>query len=81
MKQGEHQTFANFLNDYEYILARARGLNWEDSLKINFLYTGLNKRLTKALFSKELSEDNYVLFLKQVQQTASRVEAQESYIT
>lgn len=54
MKQGEHQTFANFLNDYEYTLARARGLNWEDSLKINFLYTGLNKRLTKALFSKEL---------------------------
>ncbi|KAI1000462.1 hypothetical protein K3495_g7733 [Podosphaera aphanis] len=80
MKQGEHQLFSKFLNDFEFTLAQARGLNWDGNIKIIFLYAGLNPNLIKALYSKELTEEDYALFIKQVQQTASRVEANESYI-
>ncbi|KAI0996000.1 hypothetical protein K3495_g12182 [Podosphaera aphanis] len=35
MRQGKYQLFSEYLRDFEYTLAQAKGLNWEDRIKIN----------------------------------------------
>ncbi|KAI0996917.1 hypothetical protein K3495_g11265 [Podosphaera aphanis] len=79
MKQGKYQPFSEYLRDFEYTLAQAKGLNWEDRIKINDLYRGLNDRLTRALFPIEVSESDYTLFVNQVRGVAGRIEAYESH--
>lgn len=34
MRQGMHQSFASFLNDFEYMLAQADRLRWEGHVKV-----------------------------------------------
>ena len=80
MRQGKHQTFASYLNDFEHMLTQARGINWEGYMKINGLSLGLNESLTKLLMPCTLSETNYTLFVRQVRNMASKLESQEDYI-
>ncbi|KAI0991086.1 hypothetical protein K3495_g17101, partial [Podosphaera aphanis] len=49
MRQGQHQTFASYLTDFEYMLALAKGIHWEGRVKIKDLSLGLNDRLTDLL--------------------------------
>ncbi|KAI0996545.1 hypothetical protein K3495_g11637 [Podosphaera aphanis] len=68
MRRGQHQTFSSYLNDFEYTLARANGISWEDRIKIHDLYLGLNERSTNllipVLIPVTLSDTNYTLFVK-----------------
>lgn len=79
MKQGKSQPFSDYLRDFEYTLAQAKGLNWEDRIKINNLYRGLNDRITRALYPIEVSEDDYTHFVNQVRGVAGRIEAHEDH--
>ena len=80
MKQGMHQGFASFLNDFEYMLAQADGLRWEGRVKVNALSSGLNARLSDYLISFPHSDDNYSLFVKQVKSIAGKLEAKDDYV-
>lgn len=79
MRQGEHQTFSAYLNDFEYMLAQAKGLNWDGRLKVNLLSGELNDRLTDRLISVNLSDDDYTLYVKQVHVLAERQESRENF--
>ena len=80
MRQGKHQSFASYLNDFEHLLTQARGINWEGWMKINGLSLGLNESLTKLLLPCTLSDTNYTLFVRQVRNMASKLEFHEDYI-
>ncbi|KAI1004598.1 hypothetical protein K3495_g3612 [Podosphaera aphanis] len=75
MMQGKNQTFASYLNDFEHMLTQARGINWEGYLKINGLNLGLNESLTKLLMPCIPSEANYIPFVRQVRNMASKIES------
>ncbi|KAI0996391.1 hypothetical protein K3495_g11789 [Podosphaera aphanis] len=79
MRQGKYQPFSEYLRDFEYTLAQAKGLNWEDRIKFNDLYRGLNDRLTRALFPNEVSERDYTLFVNQQPQSLTRTIFDENY--
>ena len=80
MRQGQHQTFASYLNDFEYMLALAKGVHWEGRIKIKDLSLGLNDRLTDLLMTVTLSDENYTLFVKEVRTIAGRLESRENYV-
>lgn len=79
IRQGQHQLFSAFFNDFQYLLARAKGMKWDDRAKINSLSTGLNESLSDCLVSVPLSEDNYMLFVNQVRAVANKLENREKY--
>lgn len=80
MRQGEHQTFAEFLNDFEYMLAQAKGLKWEGRVKVNHLSASINKRLSDYLVAVNTSDDDYLAFVNQVRRVANKLEAREDFI-
>lgn len=80
MKQGDNQSFSEYLRDFEYILAQAKGLNWEGRMKVDSLYMGLNDQMTKALYSIDTSDDNYPLFVSQLRAVAGKMEAHSGLI-
>lgn len=55
MRQGEDQTFACYVNNFEYMPAIAKGFNREGRGKINRLNEDLNSRLTDLLMQVSLS--------------------------
>ena len=80
IRQGEHQIFADFLNDFEYMLAQAKGLKWEGRVKVNQLSASLNKRLSDYLVAVNTSDDDYLLFVNQVRRVANKLEAKEDFL-
>lgn len=80
MRQGQHQTFASYLNDFEHLLAQSGGLKWEGYVKINSLYLGLNEKLTNHLMLVSLSDTDYTLFVKEVRKIAGKLESREDFI-
>lgn len=77
MRQGMHQSFASFLNDFEYMLAQADGLRWKFRVKVNDISSGLNGRLSDNLISFAHSEDNYPLYIKHVNSIAGKLESKD----
>lgn len=80
MRQGQHQTFASYLNDFEHMLAQSGGVNWDGYVKINSLHLGLNERLTNLLMLVSLSDTNYTMFVKKVRNIAGKLESREDFI-
>ena len=80
IRQGEHQIFADFLNDFEYMLAQAKGLKWEGRVKVNQLSASLNKRLSDYLVAVNTSDDDYLLFVNQERRVANKLEAKEDFL-
>ena len=48
-------------------------LDWEDRIKFNSTYKGLNEQLTKALFLITILDDNYTPFVNQVRVIAGKI--------
>lgn len=80
MRQGQHQTFASYLNDFEHMLAQSGGVNRDGYVKINSLHLGLNERLTNLLMLVSLSDTNYTMFVKEVRNIAGKLESREDFI-
>ena len=80
MRQGAHQPFSNFMNDFEFKLAQADGVEWPGSAKINYLNIGPNERLRAALVPITLSNTNYTMFVSQVRDVAGKLEALNDYV-
>ncbi|KAI1100689.1 hypothetical protein F4804DRAFT_318207, partial [Jackrogersella minutella] len=68
-----------FLQDYEYKLSLAGGIDWPASIKIGYLDEALNEKLRNQLISKTLLEDKYDEWAKKVSRVAARLEATAGY--
>ena len=78
LKQGDKETFANFLPRFETVLADAGGLEFTDGQRVNYLKNCLNMKMRPYLVSvaQGLSE-NYNGFVDQCQNIGSELAAIE----
>lgn len=79
MRQGTHQYFADYLQDFEYKLAQCQGMNWPSRVKIMNLNTGINAVLKDRLVTVTLSKENYNDWVLTVKIIAERLENLPSY--
>jgi hypothetical protein len=79
IRMGDAQYFAEFLQDYEYLLAQCEGLGWDSSVKIIHLNNSINSTLRKSLISKTMPDDDYDRWVKKAKNVASRAENEPDY--
>lgn len=79
MRQGIHQLFTDYLQDFEYKLAQCGGMDWPGSAKTVYLNTGINQTLKAALVTKTLPDNDYDKWVLKVKTVAGRVENLATY--
>jgi hypothetical protein len=77
LRQGEHQYFRDFLQEFEVLQARAEGTQvWPDAVKVNYLRQSLGREIQNRLVSVPSQPlDNYGEFVKVVADVSGRLEA------
>lgn len=80
MRQATHQTFRAYLTEFEFMLAQAIGLHWDDRVKINMLSNGLSDRLTEYLITVDTPDNDYTLYVSQVASIAGKMESRENFL-
>jgi hypothetical protein len=79
IRMGDAQKFDGFLQDFEYKLSQGGGLGWPDDSKITYIYTAINPLLRDRLVTKDLPEDDYPEWIKQVRKVASKLQDLPEY--
>ncbi|RKF83553.1 putative eka-like protein [Golovinomyces cichoracearum] len=75
MKQRRRQSFNDFFQQFEFMLALCGGLHSDSQLKVSRLINGLNETLEKALIGIDLPpDDDYAQWVSKVRDVAGRLE-------
>lgn len=59
LRMGTKQTFAQFLTQFEMLLATSGGLGWTDEVKVNYLRTRISLRMRNAQVGSALDFSTY----------------------
>lgn len=79
MRQGAHQYFADFLQDFEFKLAQCKGSDWAPNAKIAYLNASINAALKDRLVSKSMPDDDYMRWVSKARAVAGRLENLPGY--
>ena len=75
MRQGDRETFANFLPKFETTLSNAGGSEFSEKQKINYLRNALNREMRQLLISETGTGVTYPAFVSRLHQIGSNLAA------
>ena len=75
IRQGENEPFAAFLPRFERELMESDGAVWPDYFKVSYLEGALNVKIVNCLITLNPDRQNYLNFIRVIQQISSRLQA------
>jgi hypothetical protein len=81
MRMGDSQKFDSLLDDFEFKLALCGGAEWPDRDRILRLNAMINAKLSDALVTVDLPDDDYQSWVTRTRKIAARLEARPGYVT
>lgn len=80
MKQGEHQYFDDFVQDFEYQLSLCQGETFGSAAKLILLHAAINEQTRDALIGNNITlEMGYDDYVSKTRLVASQIQARQRY--